>query len=162
MKLAAVTLAAALTAPLPVLAQSDPVGIGFAQAEEGTWWCQDQSHDKALACALDKCRKASRGQECHATRWCLPAGWSGLMTVWLPEFHNTIVLCGTSGEPALIAALAALCDHSPFVTRCTPFLTIDPKGKDHPIDGLDWPGPAIVEQEKTEPDQEPRPPDLAQ
>jgi hypothetical protein len=144
MKLLALAFAAALASSCPALAQQPGlVGIGFAQAEEGTWWCRDQSHDKSLACALDQCREESRGQECHATRWCLPAAWSGLMTVWLPEFHNTIALCGTSGEAALIAALEALCNDSPFVTRCTPFLMIDPDGNERPIDGLDWPGPAI-------------------
>lgn len=143
MKLPAIAFAAVFATSLPAFAQPGPVGIGFAQAEEGTWWCQDEDHGKSLACALDKCRKESRGQECHATRWCLPAGWSGLMTVWLPEFHNTIVLCGTSGEAALVAAFEALCDDSPYVTRCTPFLMIDPDGNERSIDGLDWPGPAI-------------------
>ena len=87
-------LAAAL-APSPAFAQSAPVGIGFAQAEEGTWWCRNEDPEKALDCAMDKCRKESGGPECHPTRWCLPSGWSGLMTVWLPEFHNTIAFTGS-------------------------------------------------------------------
>lgn len=140
-------LAAALTLFLfqqsPASAQPEPTGIAFAQAAEGTWWCRSDDPGKGFACAIDKCRNASRSQACHPTRWCLPAGWSGLMTVWLPEFHNTVVLCGTSGEAALVAALRALCDDSPFVTRCTPFATIDPDGNERAIVGLDWPGPAV-------------------
>jgi hypothetical protein len=145
MSLPAVAFAVALAISFPALAQSGPVGIGFAQAEEGTWWCQDDTPAKALDCALDKCRREAAGQECHATRWCLPAGWSGLMTVWLPEFHSTTIVCGTSGEAAVIAALRALCDESPFITRCMPFAMIDPDGAMRAIDDLDWPGPAIRE-----------------
>lgn len=60
-------------------AEAAPMGIGFAQAEEGTWWCREADAGMALGCALDKCRKESNGQDCVATRWCTPAGWSGLM-----------------------------------------------------------------------------------
>lgn len=133
----------ALGLPSSAVAQSGPVGIGFAQAEEGTWWCRNPEPGKAFACALEKCSRESRGQECYATRWCLPAGWSGMMIAWLPEFHSTFVLCGTSGEAALIAGLKALCDGSPFVTRCVPVTIVDPEGNERAIEGLDWPGPAI-------------------
>lgn len=153
MKLLSIALAAVLVGLAPALAQPGPVGIGFAQAPEGTWWCQDQDPEESLSCAIDKCREEAGGRECHPTRWCLPAGWSGLMTVWLPEFHYTIVLCGTSGEAALVAALEALCDDSPFVTRCTPFAIIDPDGNERQIDGLDWLGPAVSESGATEPEE---------
>jgi hypothetical protein len=151
-------IAAALLMSSPSLAQPGLVGIGFAQAEEGTWWCRDETPAEALACAIDKCRAESAGQECHATRWCLPAGWSGLMTVWLPEFHSTTIVCGASGEASVIAALKALCDESPFVTRCTPFATIDPDGAERAIDDLDWPGPAIRDMDgPTDAAQDPAP-----
>lgn len=143
MKLFLIALSMVLAPFSAAVAQSAPVGIGFAQAEEGIWWCQNTDPSKGLACALDKCRKESPDQECHPTRWCLPAGWSGLMTVWLPEFHNTIVLCGTAGDAAVVAALEALCDDSPYVTRCVPFVIIDPQGNVRPIEGLDWLGPAV-------------------
>jgi len=149
--LLAINLAAA--SPSPALAQSGPVGIGFAQAEEGTWWCRDGDPGKAFSCALDKCGAESGGQECHPTTWCLPAGWSGLMTVWLPEFHSTIALCGASGEAALIGALKALCDGSPDVTRCDLTAIVDPDGNHRQIDDASWPGPAIAETGKpTEPE----------
>lgn len=151
MKLSAIVFAVALVTSSPALAQSGPVGIGFAQAAEGSWWCRNEDPGKGLACAMDKCQEEARGQECHPTRWCLPAGWSGLMTVWLPEFHNTIVLCGTSGEAALVAALEALCDDSPFVTRCTPFAMIDPDGNERSIEGLDWLGPAVRQDGANDP-----------
>ena len=143
-----ITLLAAIVASIsPALAQSGPTGIGFAQAEEGTWWCRDGDPGKALACAIDKCRTESAGQECFPTRWCMPAGWSGMMVVWLPEFHSTITVCGTSGEAALVDTLKAQCDGSPFVTRCTPVMVVDPDGTERPIDNVDWPGPAILEPE---------------
>jgi hypothetical protein len=146
----ALLLALTLLTPVPAAAQTGPVGIGFAQAEEGTWWCRDATPGKALACAKAQCAQEAGGQECHATRWCLPAGWSGMMIAWLPEFHSTIVLCGTSGEAAVIAALKTLCDESPFVTRCVPFAIVDPDGNERPIDGLDWPGPAIRDSSATD------------
>lgn len=145
MKHLVLALAAILALSSPALSQSGPVGIGFAQAEEGTWWSRDGRPEKAFAGALAKCTKESGRQECYPTRWCLPAGWSGTMIVWLPEFHSTVVLCGTSGETALVAGLKALCDGSPFVTRCTPVSIIDPDGNERPIDDLDWPGPAIAD-----------------
>lgn len=151
MRLPAVALVAALVPSPPALAQSGPVGIGFAQAEEGTWWCRDADAGKALACAIDKCRSESGGQECHATRWCLPPGWSGLMTVWLPEFHNTIPLCGVSGEAALVAAFEALCDGSAEFTRCDLTTIVDPDGNARAIEGASWPGPAIREPETPTP-----------
>jgi hypothetical protein len=66
MKYLAVPLAFLIIALAPLtsaLAQSGPVGIGFAQAEEGTWWCRDGDPGKAFSCALDKCRVESGGQD---------------------------------------------------------------------------------------------------
>jgi hypothetical protein len=146
MKCLAVPLAFLAITLVPLtsaLAQSGPVGIGFAQAEEGTWWCREGEPGKALSCALDKCRAESGGQDCHPTRWCSPAGWSGLMTVWLPEFHSTMPFCGASGEAALIGAFKALCDGSPDVTRCDVTAIIDPDGNERQIGDASWPGPAI-------------------
>lgn len=155
MKHRVLLLAAIIAFSSPALSQSGPIGIGFAQAEEGTWWCRDGGPAKAFACAMAKCAKDSSGQECYPTRWCLPAGWSGTMIVWLPEFHSTVVLCGTSGERALVAGLKAFCDGSPFVTRCTPVTIIDPDGNERPIDGVDWPGPAIADTEAQDGDEKP-------
>jgi len=115
---------------VPASAEPGPVGIGFAQAEEGTWWCRDGDPGKALSCALKKCASESGGQECHPTRWCLPAGWSGLMIVWLPEFHSTHIVCGLPGEPAVTAALTAICEAAPEYTRCDLIRMIDPDGNE--------------------------------
>jgi hypothetical protein len=141
----AALLATLLATHTVVLAQTGPVGIGFAQAEEGTWWCREGDPGKALSCALDKCASESGGQQCHPTRWCLSAGWSGLMIVWLPEFHSTVTLCGTSGEAALVGALQALCDGSPDVTRCDLVTIIDPDGNERQIEDASWPGPSVSE-----------------
>jgi hypothetical protein len=134
----------------PSVAEDGPVGIGFAQAEEGTWWCREQEPGEALACAMTKCVAESGGKDCHPTRWCSPAGWSGLMTVWLPEFHATTPLCGVSGETALFAAFQALCAGSPEVTRCDVTLIIDPDGNERTIDDASWEGPAVADPEAPE------------
>jgi hypothetical protein len=40
---------AAFATPEAATAQSGPVGIGFAQAEEGTWWCRGDNAVTTLA-----------------------------------------------------------------------------------------------------------------
>jgi hypothetical protein len=115
-------------AAAPAAAQDAPDGIGFAQAEEGTWWCRATDAPAALQCAMQKCTAESGGQECLATRWCYPAGWSALMIVWLPEFHSTHVICGMPGRPAALSALKSICNAAPEFTRCDLVLTIDPDG----------------------------------
>jgi hypothetical protein len=124
----------------PATAQPGPVGIGFAAAEEGIWWCRGGDAAKALDCAREKCRAEANGQDCVATRWCSPAAWSGLMVIWLPEFHNTLPLCGAPSEAALVEALKALCANDEVVTRCDLVLTIDPGGREKSIDDVSWPG----------------------
>jgi hypothetical protein len=117
----------------PAAAQGSAAGIGFAQAEEGTWWCRAGDAAAALQCAREKCAVESAGQDCFATRWCYPAGWSGLMVVWLPEFHATHILCGIPGRSAVIAALGSVCRESPEFSRCDLVLTIDPDGKEEDL-----------------------------
>ena len=47
---------AALALGLTLSARADgPSGIGFAQAEEGTWWCEAVAARDALDCARQKC-----------------------------------------------------------------------------------------------------------
>lgn len=149
MKIPALLILSALSlAPLaPAAAQDGPVGIAFSQAEEGTWFCRDTDPAKAFACAAQKCQAESGGQDCHPTRWCSPAGWSGMMTVWLPEFHATTPLCGVSGETALIAGFQALCAGSPEVTRCDLTSIIDPDGNQREIVDMSWEGPAVTTAE---------------
>ena len=127
------------------LAGGGPVGIGFVQAEEGTWWCRAGSAARAFDCAGEKCRAGSGGQDCHETRWCGLAAWSGLMVVWLPEFHATTVVCGAPSETAVIAALKALCDNDGVVTRCDLTTIVDPDGDEKSIEGVSWPGPTAAE-----------------
>ena len=148
--LAFLSLAILLSLSAPSAAQDGPVGIAFAQAEEGTWWCREQEPGRALACAMTKCMAGSGGQDCHPTRWCSPAGWSGLMTIWLPEFHATTPLCGVSGETALFAAFQALCAGSPDVTRCDVIMIIDADGNERAIEGASWEGPAVAEPDAPE------------
>src|SRR5262245_48554871 len=109
---------AALSFPgLAVAGSAETVGIAFAQSASATLWCRDASPDRAIDCALEKCRREAAAETCHATRWCAPAGWSGAMVTWLPEFHATLIVCGASGEAAVLAALKALCDNSEEFTR---------------------------------------------
>ncbi|MCB1486436.1 MAG: hypothetical protein KDJ88_03145 [Bauldia sp.] len=128
------SLALAVGAVSSPVAAEGPDGIGFAQAEEGTWWCRGGDADATLACARAKCTDESGGQECFATRWCFPAGWSGLMVAWLPEFHSTHVVCGMPGEAATRAALRAICEKTPEFTRCDLVRLIDPDGTEQEVD----------------------------
>jgi hypothetical protein len=130
---------------LPARAESGgPIGIAFAQADEGTWWCRGGDAGKTLACALDKCRKGAPGQECLASRWCGLAGWSGLMVIWLPEFHSTVPLCGAASQAAVVAALKALCANDEVVTRCDLVSLIDPDGNEKAVEDISWPGPTVT------------------
>jgi hypothetical protein len=138
----AIALGLAMAPPASVLAESRPGGIAFAQAADGTWWCRDSDARKATRCALDKCARDAAGEDCVATRWCAPAGWSGLMVTWLPEFRGTVILCGAASEAAVRAGLKALCEAGEDVTRCDLFGLIDPDGVAHQTTDLSWPGPA--------------------
>lgn len=120
-------------------------GIGFAQAEEGTWLCRHENADEALACAREHCAEQAPGQECVATAWCRPARWSGLMTVWLGEFHTTRILCGAVSEAALSAALATLCAFEEKATGCDLTLIIDPEGNERRVEGVSFAGPTPPE-----------------
>lgn len=115
----------------PALAQNSvPQGIGFAQAEEGTWLCRHEDPTEALACASEHCAEQAPGQDCIPTAWCYPARWSGVMTIWLPDFHTTKALCGMDDEAALKDVLAVLCKSSKDATHCELTLIVDPDGNE--------------------------------
>ena len=119
-----------------------PQGIGFAQAEEGTWLCRHEQPEEALACARELCAEQAPGQECWPTRWCFPSGWSGMMAVWLPDFHFTETLCGAPTEEALDEALKSFCIEEEGATHCDVTTVIDPEGNERVVDGRSFPGPA--------------------
>jgi hypothetical protein len=132
---------------LPLLgsaqAQERPIqGIGFAQAEEGTWLCRHEQPAEALSCARELCIEQASGQECYPTAWCFPANWAGLMVVWLGDFHTTQVLCGAPTEASLTEALRALCAGDEGATSCELFKVIDPEGIEREVTGVSFPGPA--------------------
>lgn len=120
------------------------LGVGFAQAEEGTWWCHGETVGATLDCARQRCIAESGGQECVATRWCFPAGWSALMVAWLPEFHTTYILCGMPGPETARAAARAICEAGAEFSRCDLMLTLDPSGTEHPVTDASWPGGAAL------------------
>ena len=142
----ALSCAALLALAVPASAGQAPIGIAFVQAEEGTWWCRDADPAAAFACATTQCAREANGQDCHRTRWCMPAAWSGLMVVWLPEFHATTIVCGVPSQAAATAALRALCETSEEFTRCDVVRFIDPDGGEHAVTDLSWPGPATSGQ----------------
>jgi hypothetical protein len=142
----ALSLAACLALVVPASGGQAPAGIAFVQAEEGTWWCRDSDPAAAFACATRQCAREANGQDCNRTRWCMPAAWSGLMVVWLPEFHATTIVCGVPSQAAATAALQALCGASDEFTRCDVVRFIDPDGGDHEVTDLSWPGPAASGQ----------------
>jgi hypothetical protein len=134
---AALTLASSAPAQ-----ESNLQGIGFAQAEEGTWYCLHHEPGEALACAREHCLEQAPGQECAATAWCYPARWSGTMTLWLSDFHTTRVLCGMPDEATLQEVLAGLCWFNKDATSCDLTLIIDPNGKELALEGMTVPGGA--------------------
>jgi hypothetical protein len=140
MRVPASLLAAALFASPALAQQSVLQGIGFAQAEEGTWLCRHEDPNEALACAREHCAEEAGGQECYATAWCFPAGWSGIMTLWLPDFHTTRVLCGFDNEAALKEVFAALCKSDKFATHCDLTRTVDPDGNEREVQDVTFPG----------------------
>jgi len=121
-----------------------PQGIGFAQAEEGTWLCRHEDPLEALGCARELCAEQALGQECVATAWCFPARWSGLMTIRLPDFHTTQALCGAPNEAALNEALAALCKGNETASGCDLVNVIDPEGIERAVQGVSFPGGATA------------------
>ena len=135
---------ALLAFPLaPAAAQEPPPqGIGFAQAEEGTWLCRHDDPASALSCARELCIEQASGQECWETAWCYPANWSGLMTIWLPDFHTTHVLCGAPSQASLTQALAAICSGDAGAVSCDVTRIIDPQGNEIRPEGVTFVGPA--------------------
>jgi hypothetical protein len=140
-RLVAAVVLAVVAAPA---AAEGPTGVGFAQAEEGTWWCHGDTLGATLDCARQQCLRQSGGQDCIATRWCFPAGWSALMVVWLPEFHSTHVLCGLPGPEAAAAAARAVCEAGAEFSRCDLVRLIDSEGGEAAIDDMSWPGGAAL------------------
>ncbi len=138
--------------PVQALGADGPPGVGFAQAEEGTWWCHGSSLGATLDCARQQCLAEAGGQDCVATRWCQPAGWSVLMVTWLPEFHATNVLCGMPGRDAAAAAARAICEAGAEFSRCDLALFIDPEGNEIAADGTSWPGGAALATPPPEPE----------
>lgn len=135
--------AALVLAAAPSFAQDGvPQGIGFAQAEQGTWLCRHELPEEALSCARELCAEQSPGQTCWPTAWCLPANWSGVMTVWLADFYTTHALCGAPSETALSEALRAICAGDEDATRCDLTMIIDPEGNERRVEGVSFPGPA--------------------
>jgi hypothetical protein len=139
-------------APLQAAAADGPPGVGFAQAEEGTWWCHGSSLGATLDCARQQCLAEAGGQDCVATRWCQPAGWSVLMVTWLPEFHATHVLCGMPGQEAAAAAAKAICEAGAEFSRCDLALFIDPDGNEIAAEDTSWPGGAALAAPRPEPE----------
>ena len=143
--LRAAFLLAVTSLACPAFAQENVLqGIGFAQAEEGTWLCRHEDPTEALACAREHCAEQAGGQDCYATAWCFPAGWSGIMTLWLPDFHTTRVLCGFDNEVALKEVLAALCKSDKYATHCDLTRTVDPEGNEREVEGVTFPGGAAT------------------
>ena len=136
----ALTLACALIAT-PAFADGVD-GIAFAQAEEGTWWCRSDGATEGLRCALDKCNAEAGGQDCFETAWCMQARWSGLMTVFLSDFHTTYVLCGAPSQAALAETFRAWCAQIENADRCEFSVSINPNGIVRDDVGESFAGPA--------------------
>jgi hypothetical protein len=123
--------------------KTDPnaLGIGFAQAEEGTWYCRGNNPADVLDCARAKCRAEAPGQDCLRVRWCYGRAYTGLMTVWFENFHTTEILCGAPDGNAVKRALAAFCAGKKNAKSCDIQLIIAPDGTEQPIKDMNFPGP---------------------
>lgn len=142
---AALASFALLTMPTLSVAQEGPMGIGVAQAEEGTWWCRDTGAAAALDCAEAQCIESGNSDDnCYQTQWCFPARWTGMMTVWQADFHSTYVLCGATSREAVEAGLSAICSADPYAANCDLFLVIDPDGMETSVFDVSWPGGAAM------------------
>jgi len=141
MRIVLATLTALTLAPPAGAQESTLQGIGFAQAEEGTWHCLHHEPGEALACAREHCLEQAPDQECAPT-WCYPARWSGTMTLWLSDFHTTRVLCGMPDEATLQEVLAGLCWFNKDARSCDLTLIVDPDGKELAMEGMTFPGGA--------------------
>jgi len=147
-----------ITAAAPGFAQDrPPQGIGFVQAEEGTWLCRHEDPLEALKCATEQCSEQSPGQTCFPTAWCLPANWSGVMVIWLGEFHASHALCGAPDEVAMQDALRAICAGSEGATHCDLVQIIDPDGNERDIVGISFPGPLAPVSPEAAGEPEPEP-----
>lgn len=124
----ALPLLLALILTVPSLAQTGPQGIGFAQAEEGTWTCRAGDPVTALDCARNLCRAEANGQDCYRTTWCFPARWAGVITVWTSDFHSNHPVCGAPSLEGLMAIMRAYCDFSEGATACSVGMVVDPDG----------------------------------
>jgi hypothetical protein len=142
MRIILILLATLLTAPASANGSD---GIGFVQLEEGTFWCRGGSAAEALSCAREKCLPHADGQECSETAWCLPARWSGLLTVWLDDFHTTQVICGAPSRKALTEMFRAVCAESEHANSCDFSTTIDPDGTERDDADETFPGPTAAQ-----------------
>lgn len=111
-------------------ALADQQGVAFVTApEQAHTHCFADNADKAFECARKKCRKDG-GQECLRTRWCYPAGWSGVMSINLSiGFHFPTELCGMPNRKSLIAAFETMCRNWENADQCNVGLIFSPDGK---------------------------------
>lgn len=82
---------------LPAAAQDWPMGIAFVQApEQASGMAMGRTAQEAFAAATAQCVKAGAlAEDCIATNWCQPAGWSIDVFVMHQEgFHWHEVVCG--------------------------------------------------------------------
>ena len=62
-----------------------------------------------------------------------------MMTLRLPDFHTTRVVCGIDNEAALKEVLAALCKSDKDATQCDLTRTVDPEGNEREVEGVTSP-----------------------
>lgn len=127
------SIVASLAAVMMVAPATAQQGIGFAQAEEGTWHCRAGDPVTALDCARDLCTEGGFGQDCYRTAWCYPAGWSGVLTIWLEDFHTSQPICGAPSREALLAMMKAFCEGSEYAQSCDAYAIIDPDGQEFEV-----------------------------
>jgi hypothetical protein len=137
-------VAAAAAAPPVSMAAGPPRGIAVVTEPDGrTFTCFHENAIGGFECARAAC-EAAGAAPCMRTRWCFPAGWSGLMRLEIDRLSvDQAFLCGVPSAEALDAMLAALCEADGRAKSCILMLVWAPDGREFHIEaGETMPGSA--------------------
>lgn len=112
---------------------SEETGIAIFQAPEaGGGICFGQDGEKTIACARQKCIEDTglESEDCIASAWCYPMGWTGDLFVQHkegPHWHEFI--CGQIDKVSLQKAAAVKCNRD-YLIACNMVQMWSPEGKE--------------------------------
>jgi hypothetical protein len=114
-------------------AQEGAPGIAFVQAPEmSQGMAMGATPAEGFAAATAQCVEGGAlPEDCIATNWCQPAGWSvDLFVQHVEGLHWHEVVCGLPEEGVALSVAAALCDlgDRPWLAACDLVQVYDPGG----------------------------------